>query len=286
MQKLNSLHLLKKLKRHISENKSDSGNVVIIGGSVGMAGSIVLAGLGALLSGAGWVKLIPLNKKFPTFIPNYPELMVCSSLFHSPKDTLTLLNPDVVVIGPGLGQNETAREWLIAAIEYQGTLLIDADGISLLAKHPELKDLVSDRFGDTILTPHPGEASHLLHSTPAAIQHDRLSSLLQVVDMYNAIVILKGHKTLLGMKKESNLMCHDGNPGMACAGMGDVLSGLIGSLIAQGQKHHLTSWNACCLGVELHALAGDSLSNQGIGPIGMRPSELAHEVRNLINHKQ
>ena len=283
MNRLNSLHFTKSLSRHESDHKGHSGKVLIIGGSSSMSGSIILAGLGALYSGAGWVKMIALDPAFPHLIPQYPELMIYSSQTLDPLDLLKRIKPDVIVIGPGLAQNDISKGWLLASIEYYAPLVIDADGLNLLASHPELTELIHERFWTTILTPHPGEASRLLNVPCEDIQKNRSNAIHQLIEMYNSIVILKGHKTLLGMKSEPIQTCFDGNPGMACAGMGDVLAGAIGSLVAQSLFHHLTPWQACCLAVEIHALAGDSCIGKGCGPIGMTPSELSKEIRFILN---
>ena len=284
MHKLNALHFAKHLIRNASDNKSNSGNVVVIGGATSMTGSIVLASLGALYTGSGWVKLIPLDPRFPHIIQSFPEFMIYKTSHSHPQDILKSIQPDVIVIGPGLGQTETSKSWLLAAIEYYSPLIIDADGLNLLALYPEFTNLISDRFWTTIMTPHTCEASRLLNTTIEDVQKDRTGAIMQLIELYNSIVILKGHKTLIGMKAETVLTCLDGNSGMACAGMGDVLTGVIASFVAQGLHHHLSPWQASCLAIEVHALAGDSLARQGIGPIGMTPSELAKEMRHILNN--
>ena len=180
MNRLNSLHLTKNLSRHESDHKGHSGKVLIIGGSTSMSGSIILAGLGALYSGAGWVKLIALDPAFPHLIPEYPELMIYSSQILAPLELLKAIKPDVIVIGPGLAQNDISKSWLLAAIEYYAPLVIDADGLNLLANHPEFTELIRERFWTTILTPHPGEASRLLNKscedTPTLLSNSRTVS--------------------------------------------------------------------------------------------------------------
>lgn len=283
MHVLDSLYLSKKLLRHPAENKGNFGRVVVIGGAKTMSGSLVLAGLGALYTGAGWVKLIPLNPQFPEMIESHPELMVYHAYPKKPTEVLKVMQPDVIVIGPGLGIDALAYQWLLAAIAYHAPLVVDADALHLLTTHPSLCDLMTDRFETAILTPHPGEAGFLLHRSPDDIQHDRHAAAMHMMEMYQSIVILKGHKTLLAHPQEPILTCLQGNPGMACAGMGDVLSGAIGSLIAQGSSHHLSAWQACCLAVEIHARSGDLLAESGVGPIGMTPSELAKTMRTIFN---
>jgi len=280
---LNSLHLLHHLKRDVSDHKGTSGKLVIIGGANTMSGSIVLAGLGALYTGLGWVKLIPLDPNFPNLIDPYPELMIYQTGQRLPAQVLQEINPDVIVIGPGLGQSESSLSWLMATLEFHAPIVIDADGLNLLSQHPELQEQIRIRSHRVTLTPHPGEAGRLLNLSSQVVQSDRILAIKQLIVQYQAIVVLKGHHTLVGMPGEDVLTCISGNPGMACAGMGDVLSGALGSLIAQGLRHHLSTWQATCLAVEVHARAGDFLVEKGIGPIGMTSSELAKEMRTIVN---
>ena len=283
MQILNALHLINHLHRDVSDHKGTSGKLVIIGGANTMSGSIVLAGLGALYAGSGWVKLIPLDPNFPNLIDPYPELMIYRPGQQLPTEILQEIKPDVIVIGPGLGQSESSLAWLVAALEYPSPIVIDADGLNLLSQHPQLLEQIRNRSHSVTLTPHPGEAGRLLRSSSQELQSDRMLAIKQLIDLYQAIVVLKGHHTLIGMPTEDILTCTFGNPGMACAGMGDVLSGALGSLIAQGIRHHLSPWQATCLAVEVHARAGDLLVEKGIGPIGMTSSELAKEMRTIVN---
>ena len=283
MQILHSLHLINNLQRDVTDHKGTSGKLVIIGGASTMSGSIALAGLGALYTGSGWVKLIPLDPNFPNLIDPYPELMIYQPGQRSPSEILQEIKPDVIVIGPGLGQNASSLPWLEATLKYQSPLVIDADGLILLSQHPELHEPICNRSHRIVMTPHPGETGHLLQSSSEVVQSDRMLAIKQLIDQYRAIVVLKGHHTLVGMPMEDVLTCISGNPGMACAGMGDVLSGALGSLIAQGLHHNLSSWQTSCLAVEVHARAGDLLVEKGIGPIGMTPSELAKEMRAIVN---
>jgi hydroxyethylthiazole kinase-like uncharacterized protein yjeF len=283
MQTLDSLHLINHLRRDVSDHKGTSGKLVIIGGANTMSGSIVLAGLGALYTGSGWVKLIPLDANFPSLIEPYPELMIYQPRQRLPADILEEMKPDVVVIGPGLGQNESSYTWLLVALKYPAPLVIDADGLHLVSQHPELNERICTRAHSVILTPHPGEAGRLLNCSSPLVQSNRMLAIKRLITQYQAIVVLKGHHSLVGMPSEDVFTCTSGNSGMACAGMGDVLSGALGSLIAQGLHHNLNAWQASCLAVEVHARAGDLLVDNGVGPIGMTPSELAKEMRFILN---
>jgi NAD(P)H-hydrate repair Nnr-like enzyme with NAD(P)H-hydrate dehydratase domain len=137
----------------------------------------------------------------------------------------------------------------------------------------------------TVLTPHPGEAARLLNVSSEQVQADRLSSLEELIHITQAIVVLKGQNTLLGAPHQGAQKCHRGNPGMGVGGMGDVLTGLIAALVAQGIRHDLSVFEATGLAVELHSMAADVLVNQGVGPIGLTPMEIILKVRDLINIK-
>ena len=133
------------------------------------------------------------------------------------------------------------------------------------------------------MTPHPGEAARLLHSASAEIQADRIGSLRALVAWSQQIVVLKGQHTLLGSLIQKTHVCNRGNPALAVGGTGDVLTGLIASLVAQGMDKKLTPWESACLGVEVHALAADQLRAKLGGPIGITPSELILEIRQVLN---
>jgi hydroxyethylthiazole kinase-like uncharacterized protein yjeF len=196
--------------------------------------------------------------------------------------------PDVIAIGPGLGFSALARDWLIAALTYPKIpLVIDADAINLIADTPKILDLLKQRNvafpGMTVLTPHPGEAAHLLNTTATAVQESRLAALSDLIKLTHSIVVLKGQHTLIASPHHSAMQCKQGNPGMAVGGMGDVLTGAIAAIAAQGIRHNLNLWEASCIGVQLHASAADSLVARQIGPIGLTPTEVILEMRSLLN---
>jgi hydroxyethylthiazole kinase-like uncharacterized protein yjeF len=160
---------------------------------------------------------------------------------------------------------------------------LDADALNLIAAEDALGVSLQNCALPCILTPHPGEAARLLHSSSAEIQANRVDSLSALVAWSKHIVILKGQHTLLGSPTQATHVCNRGNPGLAVGGTGDVLTGLIASLVAQGTDKQLTPWEAACLGVEVHALAADRLLVKLGGPIGMTPSELILEIRRTLN---
>jgi hydroxyethylthiazole kinase-like uncharacterized protein yjeF len=290
---LNALPLAKKLQRLPDTNKAHSGKVLCIGGSVGMAGALILTAKSALHSGAGYTLLCMLDSHSAHALARQPELMIESAqvtnLERDPIAHLQRIQPNVIAIGPGLGTTPLAKAWLdavlrdYAAISSLHAIVFDADALNLIAADEGLGVALQNCKLPCILTPHPGEAARLLHSTSAEIQTNRAGSLSALVTWSKQIVILKGQHTLLGSSAEATRVCNRGNPGLAVGGTGDVLTGLIASLVAQGMDKKLTPWEAACLGVEVHALAADRLLAELGGPIGMTPSELILEIRRVLN---
>lgn len=284
---LRSLELIARLKRIPSEHKGSAGKVLIIGGAPGMAGALMLSGSAALHLGAGWTILEMLDPTTAHAITEQAELMVRLASFEAQKQLETTM-PDVIAIGPGLGFSALARNWLVAALTYPRIpLVIDADALNLIADTSEFLNLLKQRNesfpGMTVLTPHPGEAAHLLNTTAAVVQENRLAALSDLIKFTNSIVVLKGQHTLIASPHHSALQCKQGNPGMAVGGMGDVLTGAIAAIATQGIRHDLNLWEATCIGVQLHASAADSLVAKQIGPIGLTPTEVILEMRSLLN---
>lgn len=277
------LDLRKKLIRQADEHKGSGGRIVIIGGQNGMTGALALAGIGALYSGAGWVELGFLANPYPLLIEEHPELMI-----HQAQ-TIKLNDADVIAIGPGMGQGLEAKLLVEQALLSHQTLVLDADALNLISQSPELIELLKNRSADSVLTPHPGEAARLLNLSSAKIQADREKSINALIEKTQSIVVLKGAGTLCASPEHSVEICTRGNSGMGSGGMGDTLTGIIAALIAQGAKHGLSTWDATRLAVELHALAADQLVEgknslgHPIGPIGLTASEVALEVRQLLN---
>lgn len=284
---LRSLELISRLKRAPSEHKGNAGKVLLVGGAPGMAGALLLAGSAALHLGAGWTMLEMLDPTAAHAIPEQAELMIRLASFNA-QEQLETTAPDVIAIGPGLGFSVLAKDWLIASLRYPKVpLVIDADALNLIADNPELLDLLKQRNqafpGMTVLTPHPGEAAHLLNTSAAAIQANRTEALADLKKLTNSIVVLKGQHTLIASPVHPAEQCAQGNPGMAVGGMGDVLTGTIAAIAAQGLHHNLNLWESTCIGVQLHASAADSLVAKQIGPIGLTPTEVILEMRSLLN---
>ena len=250
-------------------HKGLSGHVVIIGGTKGYTGAARLAGMAALRVGAGLVSIATDVESAAMMNINCPELM-CHGI-ERPEDLQPLLKQaDVVVLGPGLGQTEWAQHIWQQAVLHNAEMVVDADGLNILALHPEVR-------ANWILTPHPGEAARLLHKTIPEIQGNRLDAVKELARRYGGVVILKGAGTLVAAPNMLPGVCDKGNPGMASAGMGDLLSGVIGGLLAQG----IPASNAARLGVIMHATAGDMAAKDG--ERGMIASDLLPFLRRLSN---
>jgi hydroxyethylthiazole kinase-like uncharacterized protein yjeF len=284
MPNLDALALRSRLIRKSDAHKGDMGKVLLVGGAPGMAGAIFLSAYGSLYSGAGWTMIGVLDSKSALVQIDQPELMIQDVAQVVDADYfINSMAPDSLAIGPGLGFSDQALHFLQASLVFSGPLILDADALNLISNHPRLQQLLRDRKDPCTITPHPGEAARLLDVSVKEVQANRSRAMQLLIDQFQCYVVLKGHHTLVGRPKDAIYTCQAGNPGMATGGMGDVLTGLIASLAAQGICHHLNLWEASCLGVELHARAADQLVQSGIGPNGMTASELAKAVRSLIN---
>ena len=261
-------------RRARDSHKGSHGRVLIIGGGQGMPGALRLAGEAALRAGAGLVKVAGAPENLAAVITARPELI------YLPTDSSTSLEEamreaSVIAIGPGLGRGDWSHRLWSQVRRVEGVpVVVDADGLNLLAQSP------AKLPADWILTPHPGEAARLLGSDTRTVQADRLAAVRELHARYGAVVVLKGAGTLVastvGDAVELSL-CDRGNPGMATAGMGDVLTGVIAGLRAQLDDSAL----AARLGVLVHALAGDSAA-QG-GQRGLLASDLVGELRGWVN---
>jgi hydroxyethylthiazole kinase-like uncharacterized protein yjeF len=283
MKPLDALNLIQQLRRADHAHKGHAGKVLLIGGAPSMAGALVLAGQAALYSGAGWVQLMMLDEGSAHVVLNHPELMVHKAIGKQPSQFLSDIKPDVVAIGPGLGTHGMALAWTEAALAWHGPLILDADALNLLSMNANLMSTLRHRSFPSVITPHPGEAARLLKCSAQEVQAQRLKSLEALIELTQSTVVLKGHHSLVGSVNQESLECLAGNPGMAVGGMGDVLTGCVAALVAQGLHHQLDMWQSTCLAVQVHSTAGDQLLANGIGPVGMTASELAKQLRAVIN---
>ena len=230
--------------RRPTSHKGDHGRLVIIGGDHGTAGAIRMAGEAALRSGAGLVRVLTRSENISPIITARPELMVHELTPQTLNDSLEWA--DVVVVGPGLGQQAWGKQALQKVGNFRKVTLWDADALNLLAINP-------DKRHNRILTPHPGEAARLLNCSVAEIERDRLLSAQRLVKRYGGVAVLKGAGTIVACESGAMGIVDAGNAGMASGGMGDVLSGIIGALL--GQK--LTPYDAACAGCVVHGAAAD-----------------------------
>jgi ADP-dependent NAD(P)H-hydrate dehydratase / NAD(P)H-hydrate epimerase len=260
--------------RDTAANKGSFGSLAIIGGDTGMVGAVLLAARAALHCGVGRTYAAILCEQAPAVDFLHPELML-----RSVAEIANLPQLNALVIGPGLGQSDRAIDLLQFWLGQQIALLLDADALNLIAKHPQLVKLVQQRDAETVITPHPGEAARLLATTVETIQNNRTESARTLAQHFKATCVLKGASTVCAHHDGSWFVNSSGNVGLATGGTGDVLSGMIGSLIAQG----LNGLAAAKLGVYVHGAAADMLVKKGIGPIGMTASEVIIEARNLLN---
>lgn len=255
-------------KRRGSAHKGDHGRLLIVGG-LAMPGAVRLAGEAALRTGVGLVTIVTDAQGVAPIIAGRPEL-ICNAL-KSAAELERLLNAaDAVVIGPGLGLGRNARDFFGTVTGSGKAIVLDADALTLLAEKPQQRD-------DWILTPHPGEAARLLGTDAAAIQRDRLGSVRAIAARYGGVCVLKGAGTLVATKDSLPWVCDCGNPGMATAGAGDVLTGIIAALVAGGCELE----RAAAAGVLLHARAGDRAARGG--ERGLIATDLIEQLRRVVN---
>jgi hydroxyethylthiazole kinase-like uncharacterized protein yjeF len=260
--------------RRRNSHKGTYGSVGIVGGASGMAGAGLLAGRAALCLGAGRVYLGLLDSGAPSVDIGQPELMLRRAEEVLPIDHLACL-----IVGPGLSQSPQARSAVAVALERDLPLVLDADALNLIGAHDALQEVCRARRAPTLLTPHPAEAARLLQTGVGEIQADRVAAALRLAARYGAAVALKGVGSVLAFADGRWCINTSGNPGLASAGMGDVLSGILGALIAQGAPGE----RALVAGVYLHGAAADALLAAHGGPIGMTGGEIIEAARALLN---
>ena len=260
-------------KRPRDSHKGMFGAVVVIGGATGMLGAPLLAARAALKLGAGCVHVGLLAENAPVVDWAQPEIML-----HSAEIALNLPDSNVLAIGCGLGTTIDAQKLLYEALKLDTALVIDADALTLLARHADLQDDLRARTAPAIITPHPGEAARLLDCTTKWIQENRTVAAQQLAQKLRCRVVLKGADSVCVVDNGKVYLNKTGNPGMSSAGMGDVLTGMIAAFIAQG----MNSDDALLLAVHLHGAAGDTLAEQGI-TIGMTASDVIEWARWILN---
>ena len=255
-------------QRRADAHKGEYGHALIIGGNSGMTGAVMLAAEAAARTGAGLVSVATGSRHAPMLGTSCREVMVHGVETAADLDEW-VQRASVVAIGPGLGHDHWARSMLARILELELPVVMDADALNLLARDPLKKQ-------NWILTPHPGEAARLTGLTPKAVQQQRLAQVQALQQKYGGVCVLKGSGTLIACENRVSV-CPAGNPGMASGGMGDVLTGVVSGLLAQG----LGLYDAACLGVQLHAQSADIAARAGMR--GLLASDLFGPLRRLVN---
>lgn len=255
-------------------HKGQAGSVGVLGGSAGMVGAAVIAGRAALQCGAGRVYLGLLTPRPPCVDYAQPELMLRKPSALTEKGLV-----DMLVAGPGMGRTASGKNVLRGALAAPVPLLLDADALNLIAATRALASAVSKRDAPTIMTPHPAEAARLLGRTTGEVQTDRVASAREIARRYRSLVVLKGNGSVIAEPEGAFWINPTGNPGMASAGMGDALAGMIAALCAQGAD----PLQALLAGTYLHGAAADALAASGSGPVGITASEVIDQARVLLN---
>lgn len=258
-------------RRRHSSHKGSHGNVAVVGGARGMAGAPILAARTALNAGAGRVYACFVGDP-PAFDATQPELMCRSAQQYD-------FSSAILVIGPGMGGSSSSAEMLASALHTHSPVVLDADALNLVAGSEALQRQLAQRDASCILTPHPLEAARLLAISAAQVQSDRPSAARELARKLSATVVLKGSGTVIAARDGAIVINNTGNPALATAGTGDVLSGLCGALLAQGWPE----WEAALAAVWLHGMAADVLVSDGAGPIGITASELIPAIRTAVN---
>ncbi|HPF25812.1 MAG TPA: NAD(P)H-hydrate dehydratase [Steroidobacteraceae bacterium] len=250
-------------------HKGTFGRVLIVGGGPGMPGALRLAGEAALRAGAGLVTVAGAPENLAPVVSGCPELIYASLTSGSDLEA-HLERADVVAIGPGLGRTEWARALCDRVFGSQSPLVVDADALNLLAECRVRKR------SNWILTPHPGEAARLLDMSIERVQEERIAAVDELVVRYGGVAVLKGAGTLIAGEGARSI-CERGNPGMATAGMGDVLTGAIAAVLAQCRD----LGRAARVGVLVHAIAGDIAARDG--QRGLIARDVLRELRASVN---
>ena len=259
-------------------HKGTFGKILLLCGSRGFTGAAALAAMGALRSGAGLTYLAVPESIYEIEAVKLTEPVIfpvdddngTSSLSGLPQIEDLLTGKDAVLVGPGIGRSDGATAVVRTVLEsFSGPVVVDADGINVLSAH---KDILRGRTSPTILTPHDGEFQRF----GGNLTEDRIRSAAEMATQYSCVVLLKGCRTIItdGMRCYCN---HTGNPGMATGGSGDVLSGIIVSLLGQG----LPPLEAAACGAWLHGAAGDLCAKE-IGQYGMLPSDMVNVLPRLM----
>jgi hydroxyethylthiazole kinase-like uncharacterized protein yjeF len=262
-----------KNKRPNNVSKNDFGHVLIIGGDYGMGGAVIMAAESCYRVGAGKVTVLTHQENISALLTRVPSAMSIVADGELNEEIFT--GKTVIVIGCGLGRSNWGRKLFALVMNSDLPKVIDADALNILSEIDS-----THKLQNCVITPHAGEAGRLLKISSQKIQQDRQSAIKELGKKFASVAILKGHETLVLSKNGKIYQCPYGNPGMATAGMGDILSGIIGGLIAQG----LNIEEAAIEAVNIHAQAGDLVAKEQ-GQIGMVPGDLIKYLPRIINDK-
>ena len=259
------------VRRDRDAHKGDFGKVLVFAGSPGMAGAAVLCARGALYGGAGLVRFLVDSYNSPVFMVLQSAVPEATCRIYDSRMDLTEYT--AIAIGPGLGKAPEMRIILADILDRsETTLVIDADGLNFISADAELAEKVRSYPGSVIMTPHIGEARRLLgRDDEIKTQEQRIAALCEISEKYNAVVLLKGAETLIGEISHSDEIFQNstGNPGMATGGSGDVLTGVIAALCAQGYS----PIDSARIGAFVHGMAGD-LAAENYGEISLLSSNI------------
>lgn len=239
--------------RPIDSHKGMYGHVLVVGGDQGFGGASIMAAEATMIAGAGMASLATRKEHLSAALTRRPEIMTLA-LESADQLDAALKRSNVLVLGPGLGQSDWSHAVFQQCITATQAMVVDADALNLLSQLTQRR--VRENW---VLTPHPAEAARLLAISVVDVQADRLNAAKQIQKKFGGLVVLKGAGTIVVSETEA-FVCEIGNPAMSTAGMGDVLSGLIGGLLAQ----KILAIDAACLAVWVHARAGD-LAAQKLG---------------------
>ena len=263
-------------RRFKNSHKGQYGKVLVVGGDAGMGGAAILTSESALMSGAGLITLLTKKENVTASLLRLPEVMTYD-ISNFIKFCSYFEGIDTVVCGIGFGDSEWSKEAFIKTIECckdkHINLIIDAGALRLLSKiNTENTQLPKN----LILTPHPGEAADLLNRSVKYVQENRISCAKELNEKFKAHVILKGYQTIIFSNKIYK--CQEGGPELAIPGSGDVLAGLISSMVSQ----NINIEDACRIAVAVHGKAGNDYRDEH-GEIGLKSSELIQNIRKRIN---
>ncbi len=262
-------HFLK--PRPHDSHKGSYGRLAIVGGDDGMGGALTLASRAALMLGAGLCYAVYL-KNAPVADPLCPEIMLRTAHHFD-------FSSDVFAVGPGLGRSNVAKEYLQQILSSDKPIVLDADALNNIAEDSSLEQLLTYRKPPSIITPHPLEAARLQKTDIAHIQQNRIESAKALAEKFNVITVLKGSGTIIATPNGYFCINPTGNPGLATAGTGDVLTGMAGALLAQGWA----PFEAALGAVWLHGKAADHIATDLNGYIGILAGELASVARKILN---